>query len=75
MSNKTSALIGIVGLIALIFFAGWLIFHFGLFPNLIVFLQNVEWIDINDQSTNGLYWTIIFAWLLGAFNIGKQKAR
>jgi hypothetical protein len=58
-----------------IFLFGWAIFTFGLFPNLVIFLQHVRWINLTSDAINALYWTIVFAWLLGCFRGAKIKTK
>jgi hypothetical protein len=63
-----------LGFIVGVFLFGWAIFTLGLFPNLITFLQHIRWINLTSDAINALYWTIVFAWLLGCFRGVKIKS-
>lgn len=60
---------------AIIFAAGILIFTFGLFPNLVVYLQHIHWITQDATANNALWWTFFFAWLLSAFSAAKISTK
>jgi hypothetical protein len=75
MSIVVGAIGAGLGFVVGIFLIGWAIFTFGLFPNLITFLQYVRWINLTSGATNALYWTIVFTWLLGCFRGANIKTK
>ena len=73
------SLSGVIGTAILfmigVFLIGWAIFTFGLFPNLVTFLGSVHWITLTPITINALYWSIVFAWLLGCFRGANIKTK
>ena len=75
MSDIVKALGAFATIVIGLFLLGWAIFTFGLFPNLVTFLGAIHWITLTPLTTGALYWTIVFAWLLGCFRATQIKTK
>jgi hypothetical protein len=73
MSDTATAFVVSIAIILALSVVFFVIFYFGLFPNLVTFLGSIRWITLTPATISALYWTIVFLWILGAFKSVKFK--
>ena len=73
MSDTAKAFVVSIAIILAMSVVFFVIFYFGLFPNLVTFLDSIRWITLTPVTISALYWTIVFSWILGITKYIKTK--
>ena len=73
MSDTAKAFVVSIAIILALSVVFFVIFYFGLFPNLVTFLGSIRWITLTPATISARYWTIVFSWILGITKYIKTK--